>query len=102
MHYCVKNVFSIVKGERKHSLIPLKNEELDRRNLSIGSRVELSDSEKVGDQCGKQTCSTPKMDVKKHKKVKGKSVQVEDLEDMYLNNQFWIYVLNPRRFSSYY
>lgn len=33
----VKNVFTIVKGGRKHSLVPLQNEELDRRNLSIGS-----------------------------------------------------------------
>ena len=27
---------------------------------------------------------------------KGKSVQVEDLEDMYVKNQFGIYVLNPK------
>ena len=67
-------------------MIPLQNEELSRRNLSIGSQVELADSEKVGDQCGKQTCSTPKMDVKKKKKNKGKSAQVEDLEDMYVKN----------------
>ena len=39
---------------------------------------------------------------KKKKKNKGKSVQVEDLEDMYVKNQFRIYVLNPRIFSSSY
>ena len=33
MHDYVKNVFSIVKASRKHSLIPLQNEELGRRNL---------------------------------------------------------------------
>ena len=37
MHDCFKNVFTIVKGDMKHSLIPLQNEELGRRNLSIGS-----------------------------------------------------------------
>ena len=37
---------------------------------------------------------------KKKKKNKGKSVQVEDLEDMYVKNQFGIYVLNPRIYSS--
>ena len=42
------------------------------------------------------------VDVKKKKKNKGKSVQVEDLEDMYVKNQFGIYVLNPRRCSSSY
>ena len=44
VHDCVKNVFNFVKGGKKHSFIPLKNEELGRRNLSIGSRVELIDS----------------------------------------------------------
>ena len=52
MYDCVKNVFTIEKGGGKFSLIPLQNEELGRRNLSIDSRVELVDSEKVGDQCG--------------------------------------------------
>ena len=53
MHDCVRNVFTIEKGGRKFSLIPLQNEEFGRRNLIIGSRVELVDSEKVGDQHGK-------------------------------------------------
>src|SRR5277367_6549454 len=88
MHDCVKNVFTIEKGGRKFSLIPVQNKEPSRRNLSIGSRVELADSEKVGDQCGKKTCSIPKIDVKKQKKNKGKSVQAEDSEDMYVKNQF--------------
>ena len=42
------------------------------------------------------------VDVKKKKKNKGKNVQVEDLEDMYVKNEFGIYVLNPRRCSSSY
>ena len=50
---CVKNVFIVEKGGRKFSLIPLQNEDFSRRNLSIGSQVELEDSKKVGDQCGK-------------------------------------------------
>ncbi len=37
MHDCFKNVITIEKGGRKYSLIHLQNEELDRRNLSIGS-----------------------------------------------------------------
>ena len=47
MHNFFKNVFTVEKGIRKHSLIPLQNEEVDKRNLSIGSRVELTDSEWV-------------------------------------------------------
>ena len=82
VHDCVKNVFTVEKGGRKFSLIPLQNEELRKRNLSIDSRVELADSEKVGDQCGNKTYSTLKMDKKKQKKNKGKSVRVEDFEDM--------------------
>ena len=50
VHDCVRNVFIIKKCGRKFSLIPLQNEELGRRNLSIGSRVELKDSEKDVDQ----------------------------------------------------
>ena len=50
VHDCVKNVFTVEKGGRKLSLIPLQNEELGKRNLSIGSRVELKNSKKVGDQ----------------------------------------------------
>ena len=95
-------VFTVEKGGRKFSLIPLQNEELGRRNLSIGSRVELTDSERVGDQHGKKTYGTPTVDVKKKKKNKGKNVQVEDLEDMYVKNKFGIYVLNPKRCSSSY
>ena len=52
VHDCVKNVFTIEKGGRKFSLIPLQNEEISRRNLSIGSRVELAYSERVSDQYG--------------------------------------------------
>ena len=37
VHDCVRNVFTIEKGGRKFSLIPLQNEELGRRKLSIGS-----------------------------------------------------------------
>ena len=86
MHDYVKNVFAIVKGGMKHSLIPLQNGELGRRNLSIGSWVELADSKKVGDQHGKWTYGTRVVDVKKKKKNKGKSVKVEDVEDMYVKN----------------
>ena len=53
VHDCVRNVFTIKKGGKKFSLIPLQNEELSRRNLSIGNQVELVDSKKVGDQHGK-------------------------------------------------
>ena len=102
MHDCVRNVFTIEKGGRKFSLIPLRNEEFRRRNLSVGSRVELADSKKVGDQHGKQTYGTPMAGVKEKKKNKGKSVQIEDLEDIYVKNQFGIYVLNPERCSSSY
>ena len=37
IHGYVKNVINIEKGGRKHSLIPLQNEELGRRNQSIDS-----------------------------------------------------------------
>lgn len=37
-----------------------------------------------------------------HKWNKDKSVQVKDLEDMYLKNQFRVYVLNLGRCSSSY
>lgn len=47
MHDCVKNVFTIVKDGRKHSLMPLQKVELGRRNLSIGSRVELRNSKRT-------------------------------------------------------
>ena len=60
----------------------------------------MVDSKKVGDQHGRKTYGTPVVDVKKKKKNKGKSVQVEELEDMYVKNQFGSYVLNPRRCSS--
>ena len=40
----------------------------------------------VRDQCGQQTYGTLRIDVKKKKWNKGKSVQVEDLEDMYVKN----------------
>ena len=83
-------------------MIPLQNEELDRRDVSIGTRVELKDFERVIGRCGKKTYITSRMDVKKKKQNKGKNVQVEDLEDMYVKNQFGIYVLNPRIFSSSY
>ena len=57
---------------------------------------------KVGDQHGKKTYGTPTVDVKKKKKNKGENVQVEDLEDMYVKNQFGIFVLNLTRCSSSY
>lgn len=41
VHDWVKHVFTIEKGDREHSLIPLQNAELGRRNQSFGSRVEL-------------------------------------------------------------
>ena len=50
MHDCIKNVFTIEEGGSKFSLIPLQNEELGRRNPSIGNQVELANSEKVADQ----------------------------------------------------
>ena len=46
---CLKNVFTIEKGGRNFSLIPLQDEGLSRRNLNIGSQVELVDFENVGD-----------------------------------------------------
>ena len=49
MHDYVRNVFTIEKGGRKFSLIPLQNEELGRRNLSIGNQVEL---ENLWNICG--------------------------------------------------
>ena len=42
------------------------------------------------------------VDMKKKKKNKGKNVQDEDLEGMYVKNELGIYVLNPRRCSSSY
>lgn len=90
-----------MKGGRKHSFISLHNEELGRRNMSVGCKVELKDFEMVRDECGKKFFETPKMDLKKYK-TKGKTIQVEDLKDMYMKNQFGIYVLDPRRCSSSY
>lgn len=97
IHDCVINVITIEKGSRKYSLIPLQNEELSRRNLSIGSQVELKYFERVRGLSGKKTCGTPKKDEMKQNVNKRKSVQVEDLEDMNVKNQFRIYVLHPRR-----
>ena len=85
MHDCVKNVFTIEKGGREFSLIPLQNEELSSRGLRFGRLVELKDFARFRDQCG-QTWGTSRMDVKKKDWNKGKSVQVEDLEDMYVKN----------------
>ena len=95
MHDFVRNVFNIEEGGRKFSLIPLQNKEFGRRNPSVGNQVELEDSEKVGDRHGKQTYGTLVEDVKEKKKNRGKSVQVEDLEDIYVKNQIGIYMLNP-------
>ena len=39
VHDCVKNVFTVEKGGWKFSLIPLQNEELGRRNLSVGRKL---------------------------------------------------------------
>ena len=55
MHDCVRNLFTIEKGGRKFSLIPLQNEELSRRNLSIGSQVELRLSKRIRDQYTRKT-----------------------------------------------
>jgi len=70
--------------------------------LSIGSQFELRDSDKAGDQYRKHTFRTHRLDEKKQKKNKGKSVQVEELKDMHVKNQFEIYALNPKRCSSSY
>ena len=102
MHDCVKNVFTIVKDGNKHSLIPLQKKEVDRQNLSIFNRVEQENFEEVRDQCRQQTCGTSRKEMKKQQQKKGKSVQVEESEDMYVKNYFGIYVLNPRRCSSSY
>ena len=102
VHDCVKNVFTILKDKKKHSLIPLQKEEVGRRNLSIDSRVELVVFEEVRDQCKQQTCGTTRKEMKKQQQNKGKGVQVEELEDMYVKNYFGIYVLNPKRCSSSY
>lgn len=71
MHDCIKNVFTI----------------------KIGSQVELGDFERIRDQCGKKTFCAPKIDVKMiviekklQKKKKGKSVQVDVVEDIYVKN----------------
>lgn len=69
VHDCVKTVFTIEKGGRKFSLIPLQNVELGRRNLSFGRRVELNNSRRVRDHCEKQICRTPKTDVKQNKQL---------------------------------
>lgn len=42
------------------------------------------------------------MDVKKPNKIKGKSVKVKELEDIYVKIFFGIYVMNPKRCSSFY
>ena len=49
VHDCVKNVFTIEKGSKKSSFIPLLKEEVGRRNLSIGNRFELENTERVSD-----------------------------------------------------
>ena len=36
VYECFKNVFTIEKGGKKFSLIPLKDEKIGRRNLSVG------------------------------------------------------------------
>ena len=102
VHDCVKNVFTIVKDGNKYSLIPLQKKEVGRQNLSIGSRVQLADFGEVRDQCRQQTCGTSRKEMKKQQQNKGKSVQVEESEDMYVKNYFGIYVLNPKRCSSSY
>ena len=100
MHDCVKNVIIIVKDGRKHVLMPLQKVELNRRNLSVGSRVELRSFEGTEDQFGMKTYGSLKTKTRKQKKKKVKHLRVEDLGDMYVKNQFEIYVLNPLRCSS--
>ena len=101
MHDCVKNVITIVKDDRKHALMPLQKE-LNRRNLSVGSRVESRSFERTEDQFGMKTFGTMEIETRKKKKNKWKHVQVEDLGDMYVKNQFGIFLLNPLIFFSIY
>ena len=41
MHDYVKNVITIEKDGRKHVCMPLHRVELNKRNLSVGSRIDL-------------------------------------------------------------
>ena len=66
-HNGVMNVFTLEKDGNKFSLIPLHNEDIGRRILSIGNCADLEDFEKVGDQHGKKTYGTLVVDVKKKK-----------------------------------
>jgi hypothetical protein len=76
MHDYVNNVTTIVKDSKKHSLIPFEKAELGRRNLSIGSRVELRNFERTKDQSGTQTYSISRKNRKRLNKKKWKSKQV--------------------------
>ena len=68
----------------------------------MGIRVELRNYERNEDQFGMKTCRALTKETRKLKKNKGRHVQVEDLGDMYVKNQFEISVLNPLRcYSSY-
>ena len=65
MHDYVKNVITIVTDGRKHARMPLQKEELNRRNLSVGSRVELRNSKRTEDQFGIKACGTVKIEIRK-------------------------------------
>ena len=99
MHGFFKNVITIVKDGRKHALMPLQKEELNKRNLSVGSKIELKISKNTKDYFVMKACGMVKTETRKYKRNKGKHVQVEDLEDTYVKNQFEICVLNPLRCS---
>ena len=49
MHDYVKNVITIVKDGRKHAMFSWQKEELNKRNLSVGSRVDLRRSKRTED-----------------------------------------------------
>ena len=98
----VKNVITIVNDGRKHALMSLQKAELNRRNLSVGSWVELRSFERTEDQFEMKTYGALKIETRKQKKNKGKHEQVEELGDMYVKNWFGISMLNPLRCSSSY
>lgn len=100
MYDCVKNVFTIDKDDGKFSLVPLLDTTLSKRSLSIGSRFELVGPKRMDYQHGQQACVLSRKDLKRQRKLKWKSMQAEKLEDMYVKNQFGVYVLNPGRCSS--
>ena len=67
----------------------------------MGSRTELRNSKETQDQFGMKAFGTVKIETRKKKRNKGKSVQVKDLEDMYVKNQFGISMLNMSQTAHY-